>query len=66
MKKVKVNFQNIFSQIWKDKVKARKEEIRCLNSKKVDSMLVSQQGQDWWQDFNITIKVINRECEKIL
>ncbi|GAG92293.1 unnamed protein product [marine sediment metagenome] len=66
VKKVKINVQNIFSQIWKDKVKARKEEIRCLNSKKVDSMLVSQQGQDWWQDFNITIKIINRECEKIL
>ncbi len=66
VKKVKVNIQNIFSQIWKDKVKAHKEEIRCLNSKKIDSMLVSQQGQDWWQDFNTTIKVINRECEKIL
>ena len=28
-------------------------------------MLVAQQGQDWWQDFNVTMKVINDECEKI-
>jgi len=28
-------------------------------------MLVTQQGQDWWQDFNTTMKVINAECEKI-
>ena len=66
IKKVKINVQNIFSQIWKDKVKAHKEEIRCMDTKKVDSMLVTQQGQDWWQDFNTTMKEINRECEKII
>ena len=66
IKKVKINLQNIFSQIWKEKVKAQKEEIRCLDSRKTDSMLVAQQGQDWWQDFIITIKEINQECEKIL
>jgi len=66
LKKVKINVQNIFSQIWKEKVKAQKEEIRCLDSRKIDSMLVSQQGQDWWQNFNSTIKEINRECEKII
>jgi hypothetical protein len=63
---VKINLQNIFSQIWKEKVKAQKEEIRCLDSRKTDSMLVSQQGQDWWQDFVTTMKEINQECEKIL
>ncbi len=66
IKKVKINIQNIFSQIWKEKVKAHKEEIRCLDSRKVDSMLVAQQGQDWWQNFNSTMKEINRECEKIM
>ena len=66
IKKVKINLQNIFSQIWKEKVKAQKEEIRCLDSRKTDSMLVAQQGQDWWQDFVITMKEINQECEKIL
>jgi len=66
IKKVKINLQNIFSEIWKAKVKAHKEEIRCLDSRKLDSMLVTQQGQDWWQDFNTTMKVINAECEKIL
>jgi len=66
MKKVSINLQSIFSQIWKDKIKALKEEIRCLDSRKTDSMLVSQQGQDWWTDFNATMKKINEECEKIL
>ncbi|MFX1277465.1 MAG: hypothetical protein ACFFBP_06645 [Promethearchaeota archaeon] len=65
IKEVKINISGIFSQIWKDKIKALKEEIRCLDSRKVDSMLVSQQGQDWWGDFNATIKLINKECEKI-
>jgi len=66
IKKVKINLQNIFSQIWKDKIKAQKEEIRCLDTRKRDPMLVAQQGQDWWQDFNMTMKEINTECEKII
>ncbi|MHA2038395.1 MAG: hypothetical protein ACW972_04805 [Promethearchaeota archaeon] len=65
IKKVKINLQGIFSEIWKTKIKSHKEEIRCLDTRKVDPMLVSQQGQDWWQDFNMTMKVINTECEKI-
>lgn len=66
MKKVKINLQSIFSKIWKEKVKALKEEIRCLDSRRTDPMLVSQQGQDWWSDFLSTMKQINEECEKIL
>jgi len=66
IKKVRINLQNIFSQIWKDKIKAQKEEIRCLDTRKRDPMLVAQQGQDWWQDFNMTMKEINTECEKII
>ena len=65
VKKVKINLQNIISQIWKGKIKAQKEEIRCLDTHKRDPMLVAQQGQDWWQDFIVTIKIINKECEKI-
>jgi len=65
IKKVKINLQGIISEIWKGKIKAQKEEIRCLDSKKIDPMLVAQQGQDWWQDFNMTMKLINEECEKI-
>jgi len=65
IKKVKINLLGIFSEIWKTKIKAYKEEIRCLDSRKVDPMLVAQQGQDWWQDFNTTLKFINTECEKI-
>ena len=66
LKKVKINIQGIFSTIWKDKIKNQKEEIRCLDSRKVDSILVAQQGQDWWSNFNSTMKVVNSECEKIL
>lgn len=66
IKQVKINLQGIFSQIWKEKIKALNEEIRCLDSRKIDPMLVAQQGQDWWSDFNATMKVINEECEKIL
>ena len=65
MAKVKINLQGIFSEIWKEKIKSKKEEIRCLDSRKTDPLLVSQQGQDWWQDFNATMKEINKECEKI-
>ncbi len=64
VKSVKINMINIISQIWKDKVKSN-EEIRCLNSTKVDSLLVAQQAQDWWQDFSSTMKDISIECEKI-
>lgn len=63
---IKINVQTIFSQIWKKLIKDRKEVIRCLNAKKVDPILVTQQGQDWWQDFNLTMKLIYKECEKIL
>jgi len=65
IKKVKINLQNIFSQIWKEKIKTQKELLRCLDSRKRDPILVAQQGQDWWQDFNITMREINIECEKI-
>lgn len=66
IKQVKINIQNVISQIWRDKIKTQKEEIRCLDSRKVDPMIVAQQGQDWWQDFNLTMKAINNECEKII
>ncbi len=66
VKKVKINLQNIFSQLWQEKIKAQKNEIRCLDTHKIDAMLVAQQGQDWWQDFNSTMKAINNECEKIV
>jgi len=65
IKKVRINLQGIISEIWKEKIKTQKEEIRCLDTRKRDPMLVAQQGQDWWQDFNTTMKIINEECEKI-
>ncbi|TFF94064.1 MAG: hypothetical protein EU544_04960 [Promethearchaeota archaeon] len=65
MSKVDVNEQEIYSEIWQNKIKAD-EEIRCLNSDKWDPLLVTQRGQDWWRDFSDTIKVISEECEKIV
>ncbi|KKK40530.1 hypothetical protein LCGC14_0729200 [marine sediment metagenome] len=65
IKKVRINLLGIFSEIWKSKIKRLKDEIRCLDSRKIEPMLVAQQGQDWWQDFNMTMKIINDECEKI-
>jgi hypothetical protein len=66
IKKININMQSIFSDIWKNRVKKKKQEIRCLDSTKVDPILVSQQGQDWWKDFNRTLNEIHDECEKIL
>ena len=65
IKKVRIHLLSIFSEIWKSKIKRLKDEIRCLDSRKIEPMLVAQQGQDWWQDFNMTMKIINDECEKI-
>ncbi|MEJ2250946.1 MAG: hypothetical protein P8Y70_09730 [Candidatus Lokiarchaeota archaeon] len=65
IKKVKINLQEIIAHLWQEKVKKRKEELTCLDSRKIDPILVAQQGQDWWRDFLITLKEINKECEKI-
>ncbi len=62
--KVKINMSEIFSHLWQEKIKTN-PEIRCLDSSKVDSIFVSQQGQAWWTDFAATLKEINKECEKI-
>jgi hypothetical protein len=64
-KKAKVSKAKIFSKIWNDKVKSQKEEIRCLDSRKLDSMLTSQQGEEWWSDFREIMTVIDKECSKI-
>ncbi|MHA1194473.1 MAG: hypothetical protein ACTSRH_00945 [Promethearchaeota archaeon] len=65
LKKVKINLQNIFSEIWKEKIKRNKDDLLCLNSQKMDPILVSQQGQLWWQDFNVTMRDINAKCENL-
>jgi hypothetical protein len=65
LEKVKINVQEVFSEIWQEKVKAYKDDIKCLDPRKRDPILVAQQGQEWWQDFTMTMKVINEECEKI-
>jgi hypothetical protein len=66
LNKVKVNLQEIIGNLWQEKVKKHKEILTCLDSRKIDPILVAQQGQDWWRDFLIIIKKINEECEKIV
>ncbi len=63
--KAKVSKSQIFSKIWSDKVKSKKEDITCLNSRKVDSMLTSQRGEEWWSEFREVIAEIDKECSKI-
>lgn len=65
LSRVKVNISQIFSGIWKTKVKNQKEEILCLNSRRTDSMLTSQRGSEWWGEFRRIMKKIHEECKKI-
>ncbi len=64
-KKVKINLQEIFSEIWKAKIKAHKEELKCLDSRRTDTILVSQFSQQLWTTFAKVMREINKECEKI-
>ena len=64
-KRVKVNMGQIFSGIWKSKIKALKEEILCMNSKRTDSILTTQRGGEWWSEFRAIMKKIYDECQKI-
>lgn len=64
-KKVKINLQEIFSEIWKTKIKSHKEELKCLDSRRTDAILVSQFSQQLWASFAKVMREINKECEKI-
>jgi len=65
-KKVKINLQEIFSEIWKTKIKDHKEELKCLDSRRTDTILVSQFSQQLWASFVKVMREINKECEEIL
>ena len=65
-KESKVTKSQIYSKLWEDKVKALKEEILCLDSRKTDSMLTSQRGEEWWSEFRATMTKIHEECDKIM
>jgi hypothetical protein len=65
-KKVKINMGEIFSEIWKNKIKTHKEEMKCLDSRRTDTILVSQFSQQLWTSFAKVMREINKECEKIL
>lgn len=65
-KKVKINLREIFSEIWKSKIKAQKEELKCIDSRRTDTILVSQFSQQLWTTFAKIMSEINKECEKIL
>lgn len=65
LSRVKINTSQIFSGIWKTKIKNKKEEILCLNSRKTDSMLTNQRGGEWWGEFRRIMSKIHGECKKI-
>lgn len=65
-KNAKVTKAQIYASIWDEKVKKIKDELVCMNSKRVDSMLVSQRSNDWWTDFREIMKKIDEECSKIV
>ena len=64
-KNVKISNTQVFSKLWDDKIKAFKEEILCMDSRRMDSMLTSQRGEEWWGEFRDTLSQINIECSKI-
>ena len=64
-KKAKVSKTQIFSKLWADKVKSQKDEIMCLDSRKLDSMLTSQRGEEWWVEFRDVMGEIEEQCSKI-
>ena len=63
--KSKVSKVQIFSKLWNDKVKNHKEESYCLDSRRLDSMLTSQRGEEWWSEFREIMTTIEKECSKI-
>jgi len=65
LSRVKINTSQIFSGIWKIKIKDHKEEILCLNSHRTDPMLTGQRGGEWWSEFRRVMKKIYEECKKI-
>jgi hypothetical protein len=62
-KKIKVNTSTIFSELWDTRVKALKEEILCLNPKKLDPMITTTQGSEWWADFREAMQEVFDKCK---
>lgn len=65
-KKIKINVNSIFSEIWENLIKSRKEEIACLNSKKLDPMLTTHQGGEWWGDFREAMQEVYDKCKDVI
>jgi hypothetical protein len=61
----KVPASTILSEIWKEKVKTRKDEIYCINTNFLDLILVSNRSQEWWAEFSRVGKLVMEECAKI-
>ena len=62
-RKIKVNPSTIFSELWDTRVKAIKDEITCLNPKKLDPMITTQQGSEWWADFREAMQEVFDKCK---
>ncbi|MBN2150189.1 MAG: hypothetical protein JW839_01960 [Candidatus Lokiarchaeota archaeon] len=61
----KIPAATILSEIWKEKVKSRKDEIYCINTNFLDLILVSNRSQEWWAEFARVGKLVMEECAKI-
>jgi hypothetical protein len=61
----KVPATTILSEVWKEKVKSRKEEIYCINTNFLDLILVSNRSQEWWAEYSRVGKLVIVECAKI-
>jgi len=61
----KIPAATILSEIWKEKVKSRKDEIYCMNTNFLDLILVSDRSREFWAEFARIGKIIMEECAKI-
>lgn len=60
----KIPAAKILSEVWQKKIKARKDEIYCINTNFLDLILVSNRSKEWWTEFAKTGKDIMAECAK--
>ncbi|MHA1371803.1 MAG: hypothetical protein ACTSWN_14280 [Promethearchaeota archaeon] len=63
--KKKIPASKILSQVWKEKLKNRKDEIFCLNTKYLDLIIVSNRSKEWWSEFSKIGKMIMKECQEL-
>nr|MDO8113140.1 hypothetical protein [Candidatus Sigynarchaeota archaeon] len=61
----KIPASTILSEVWQKQIKARKEEIYCINTNFLDLIIVSNRSKEWWMEFARVGKLVMVECAKI-